>query len=153
MFKIHLKKSNKNNNHTDLKQTILKKITSAIILSIAFVLCLCSFANGSYNTSGLTATSGFYVAIPETLVNEEYGQSLSLYTSGKCFVQTDDAMGYGTYDLTSDGLIKINWDNGYEQEGTYTKIIDVNGNRRIKTVKVNGVTYTNTERFVVKRPR
>ncbi len=97
--------------------------------------------------------SNYFVKTPETLVNEEYGQSLSLYTSGKCVVQTTDGIGYGTYDLTHDGLIKIQWDNGYEQEGTYTKITDVNNKQRIKTVKINGVTYTNEERFVVNRPR
>lgn len=132
----------------------MKNFTISLVLML-MLAGVNSFA-ANHNRKDLTPSikqSTYYVNTPETLVNEEYEQSLCLYTSGKCVVQTTEGVGYGTYDLTYSGLIKIQWDNGYEQEGTYTKINDVKNRTRIKTVKVNGVTYTNSERFVVNRPR
>lgn len=132
----------------------IKKLGISLILLLIFVGINTFAAN--HNSKVLPPSnleSTYYVDTPETLVNEEYEQSLCLYTSGKCMVQTTEGVGYGTYDLTSGGLIKIQWDNGYEQEGTYTKITDVKNRTRIKSVRVNGVTYTNSERFVVNRPR
>ena len=83
-----------------------------------------------------------------TLSNEEYGQKLFLYSNGNCVVTTSDGgRGTGKYDLNYQGQIFIQWDNGYNQQGSYTK--DSYG---MKSVYIEGVTYT-VGRRVVPRPR
>lgn len=83
-----------------------------------------------------------------TLSNEQYGQKLFLYTNGKCVVTTSDGgRGTGKYDLNVNGQIYIEWDNGANQQGSYTK--DNNG---LKSVYIEGVTYS-VGRRVVPRPR
>ena len=114
----------------------MKKIALLVMGSI-FLFGLSSFV---WNTSNeVKILSNFYVSKPETLTNAEYGETISLYTDGKCVVQTSTAAAYGTYDLTYSGIIKINWNNGAYIEGTYVKT------DHIKTIEVNGITYTNTK--------
>ncbi len=130
----------------------MKRI-ALIVLGIVLLLGTSSFVlNFEKKANVVTGVqSNFYASKPETLANDMYQQSLCLYTDGTCYVQTTEGGGYGKYDLLYSGLIKINWDNGAYQEGTFVKIRDVNGITRIKSVTVNGVTYTNKERFVVPR--
>ena len=73
-----------------------------------------------------------------------------LYKDGSCVVRTSDGRGTGKYNLQG-GTIYINWDNGANQQGSYSSVRDVNGRTRIRSISIEGVTYTNTERFVVKR--
>lgn len=83
-----------------------------------------------------------------TLSNEQYGQKLFLYTNGNCIVTTSDGgRGTGKYDLNNNGQIFLRWDNGTNQQGSYTK--DGYG---LKSVYIEGVTYT-VGRRVIPRSR
>lgn len=83
-----------------------------------------------------------------TLSNEQYGQKLFLYTNGNCVITTSDGKrGTGKYDLTNRGQIYIKWDNGANQQGSYTK--DSYG---LNSVYIEGVTYKVGKR-VVQRSR
>lgn len=79
-----------------------------------------------------------------TLSNEQYGQKLFLYTNGNCVVTTSDGgRGTGKYDLNYNGQIFIQWDNGTNQQGSYTK-----DNFGLKSVYIEGVTYSIGKRVV-----
>lgn len=73
-----------------------------------------------------------------TLSNEKLGQSLFLYTNGKCVItNSNGGRGEGTYDLKVNGQIYIQWENGKNQQGTYKK--DKYG---MQSVYIEGYTYS-----------
>lgn len=123
-----------------------------LLLTLSFVLAVFCLNAKTDNVQGneVEVTSGFYVSVSETLVNEAYQQEVYLYKDGSCVVRTSDGRGTGKYNLQG-GTIYINWDNGANQQGSYSSVRDVNGRTRIRSISIEGVTYTNTERFVVKR--
>lgn len=106
----------------------MKKILMAFSLAFISVIMLCSFTVDNV-----------------TLKNEEYGQSLFLYSDGTCVVTTRDGRGTGKYDLKAN-RIYIKWDNGYSQQGSYT------WDRGLTSVTIEGVRYSIGQR-VVPRPR
>ncbi|MBE6337196.1 MAG: hypothetical protein E7068_00080 [Lentimicrobiaceae bacterium] len=127
-----------------------------VLLALSLVLGLFIYLNAENNNNTLTTQnevqtiSGFYASVSETLVNTTYQQEVYLYTDGTCVVRTTDGRGTGKYNL-SGGTIYINWDNGINQQGSYSSVKDVKNRTRIKSITIEGVTYTNTERFVVRR--
>lgn len=106
----------------------MKKILSALVLTVFTFVALYAYT----------------VNRDVTLSNEQYGQKLFLYTNGNCVITTSDGgRGTGKYDLKSNGQIYIQWDNGTNQQGSYTK--DNNG---MKSVYIEGVTYSVGRRVV-----
>ena len=122
-----------------------KSIFTISLVSICFFLMSFIWKPSEVNSEWKSSTT-------ETLVNTEYGQTVTLYSNGYISVKTSDGAGGGKYDIQDD-YINIKWENGAEQSGPVTKVTDANGRRRIRSIIIAGVTYTNTERFVVSRRR
>lgn len=106
----------------------MKKFLMVFSIAFASVMMLCSFT----------------VSSSVTLKNEDYGQSLFLYTDGTCVITTTSGgRGTGNYDLNR-GSIFINWDNGNKQQGSYTM-----ESNQLTSVYIEGVRYS--RRIVVPR--
>ncbi len=107
----------------------MKKSLVTFALAVFSFLTLCAFT----------------VSRDVTLSNEELGQKLFLYSNGNCVVTTDDGQrGTGKYDL-NDGHIYITWDNGVNQQGSYT------WDRGVTSVYIEGVRYSVGRRVVSRR--
>lgn len=103
--------------------------------------------------SAFTINSYWHSESTDTLVNEKYQQTLTLYSNGYAAVETTDGAGAGKYDINYNDEITINWENGHTSTGFVTRVVTVGGKRRVRSAVIQGVTYTNTERFVVPRGR
>lgn len=97
----------------------MKKFLKSIALCCITVLALCSFT------------------IEKTLVNEDSGQTLSLYQNGKCVISGSGMRGTGTYDIKG-STIYLYWDNGVNQQGRY---LPTGSQYHTARVCVEGVCY------------
>lgn len=110
----------------------MKKLLSVLVLTVLSSITLFAYK----------------VSRDVTLSNEQHGQQLFLYTNGKCVITISDGRrGEGTYDLKTNNQIYIQWNNGNNQQGSFTQ-----DNYGVKSVYIEGVTYT-VGRRVISRPR
>lgn len=86
----------------------------------------------------------------ESLYNSEYEISLTLYSNGYVAIKSAAGPEGGSYEIDSDNNIVFNWEQGGTEKGFVTTVQTTNG-KRIKTVVAHGITFTNTERFVLPR--
>lgn len=120
-----------------------KSILIIFVAAICLIMMSFIWKPSNVNSERRTETT-------ETLVNSEYGQTVTLYSNGYIAVKTSDGAGGGKYDIRN-GYIYIEWENGAEQSGPVSSVVDANGRWRVRSIIIAGVTYSNTERFVVKR--
>lgn len=108
----------------------MKKRILAFLLAAAQIVTLSSFK------------------VDETFSNTTYNQKVFLYNDGSCVVVTENGRGTGTYDL-SGGKIYISWDNGAQQQGSYS----TNENGRVNKICIEGVCYESARKVVSRRRR
>ena len=88
----------------------------------------------------------------ETLVCSRTNEVLTLRRNGyvTCVNNNTNESLAGDYDIIGD-RITVTWQNGVETKGMVESVYDVNSRKRIRMVDIFGNTFTNTERFVVRR--
>ena len=86
----------------------------------------------------------------ETLYNSDYEITLTLYSNGYVAIKSAAGPEGGSYEIDNDNRIVFEWEEGGTERGFVTTINTTNG-KRIKTVVCKGITFENTERFVVRR--
>ena len=119
-----------------------------VVLVVMFV-GLTSFVVSSKMDSQWTSST------TETLVCSRTNEVLTLRRNGyvTCVNNNTNKSLAGDYDIIGD-RITVTWqDRGetVETPGMVEYVYDVNGRKRIKMVDIFGNTFTNTERFVVRR--
>lgn len=86
----------------------------------------------------------------ETLYNSDYEITLTLYSNGYVAIKSAAGPEGGSYDIDFDDRIVFEWEEGGTEKGFVTTVNTTKG-KRIKTVVCKGITFVNTERFVVNR--
>ena len=126
----------------------MKKIVLAIALMAA------SFSLMSFllypKSSNVDMNNSWKARTTEKLYNSDYEITLILYSNGSVAIQSEAGPEGGSYDIDYNDRITMEWEKGGTDKGFVTKVQTTSG-MRIKTVVSNGITFTNTERFVVPR--
>lgn len=86
----------------------------------------------------------------ETLYNSEYEITLTLYSNGYVSIKSATGPNGGSYEIDYNNRIVFEWEEGGTERGFVTTVNTTKG-KRIKTVVCKGITFENTERFVVRR--
>lgn len=86
----------------------------------------------------------------EILYNDEYEITLTLYTNGYVAIKSAAGPEGGSYDIDNENRIVFEWEEGGTEKGFVTTVQTTSG-KRIKSVVCKGITFENTERFVVRR--
>ena len=118
------------------------------IISIAIVAACTIFM--SFVLKPTTNEANWKSSTTETLYNEEYEITLTLYSNGYVAIKSAAGPEGGSYDIDSDNRIVFEWEEGGTERGFVTTVQTTSG-KRIRTVVCKGITFTNPERFVIPR--
>lgn len=126
----------------------MKKLALATTLTLV-CLFLMSFVSKPI-TSDSKIDSNWKAKTTETLYDSEYGMTLTLYSNGYVKLKRSNGPASGNYNIDSNNKITIEWDDDKPEYG-YVTTINTTSGLRIKSATIHGVTFDNTERFVVSR--
>lgn len=122
-----------------------------IVLSITLVAVCALFMSFVIKPTSKNIESFEKAKTTETLYDSEYGMTLTLYSNGYCKLKRSNGPASGNYDIDPrSSKITIEWDDDDSEYGYVTWVSTTSG-RRIKSATIHGVTFDNTERFVVNR--
>lgn len=126
----------------------MKKISLTTVVALVCLL-LVSFVSGPTTTDS-KLDSNWKASTTETLYNSEYEITLTLYSNGYVSLKGANGPTAGTYDIDADNWITFDWED-YESERGFVETIRTTSGKRIKKITAKGITFENTERFVVSR--
>lgn len=132
-----------------MKKSKTIKTTVLLISLIAMSTLFMSFMAFPID-SNTDINSSWKAKTTETLYNSEYKMTLTLYSNGYVTLKSGYGPTSGNYDIESNKKITINWDD-YDPEYGYVTTVSTTSGLRIKSAVVHGVTFDNTERFVLPR--